>query len=395
MDDQEKKLLQDNAKEIYDSIEIPPELENVVKKTIESKDKESIDKQYKASHSTISEFMKYMGGAAAVIILSMIVGLNSSETFAKEMSEVPILGSVAKVFTIRNYTVEKETLIQESEEDSENQIIQEMLPPTISGNEYPLETDKEIIDTVSGNTVSGNDSKEEMKVTISGNDIVAITPDRSYVLDTLYPSPYPMTVSSNDMFENAAAANFTADINKKIEKYVQTYVSGQKALYEEYKKAFFAAGGTEKEWNDRQFDIQVDYEVKFNRGAIVSFVITANQEWSSTYNERTFYNLDLLNGKYVTLQEMLGDNYVNVANIQIVRQMQQRVKENPNYVYWGVTDNGASEGFSGFTTVDEYTNFYINANGNVVIVFDEYDVAPGFMGEQEFEIIVEKDYIVG
>ena len=35
---------------------------------------------------------------------------------------------------------------------------------------------------------------------------------------------------------------------------------------------------------------------------------------------------------------------------------------------------------------NEYQNFYINSNGKVVIVFEKYEIAPGYMGIQEFEI---------
>ena len=35
---------------------------------------------------------------------------------------------------------------------------------------------------------------------------------------------------------------------------------------------------------------------------------------------------------------------------------------------------------------DEYQDFYINSNGKVVIVFEKYKIAPGYMGTQEFEI---------
>ena len=40
----------------------------------------------------------------------------------------------------------------------------------------------------------------------------------------------------------------------------------------------------------------------------------------------------------------------------------------------------------GFKTVDENTNFYINADGNPVVCFEKYEVSPGFMGVQEFVI---------
>ena len=38
------------------------------------------------------------------------------------------------------------------------------------------------------------------------------------------------------------------------------------------------------------------------------------------------------------------------------------------------------------TTVTEDTPFYLNAEGEVVISFPEYSIAPGFMGIQEFVI---------
>ena len=39
--------------------------------------------------------------------------------------------------------------------------------------------------------------------------------------------------------------------------------------------------------------------------------------------------------------------------------------------------------------ITEETSFYVNENGMRVIVFDEYEVAPGYMGIVEFEIPME------
>lgn len=407
MDDQKIQELQNSGKEIYDSIMIPSELEEIVRKTIESKDQELIDKQYKETRSPISEIMKYIGAAAAVITVSIIIGLNSSESFAKEMGEVPVLGAVAKVFTVRQYTVKKEEItidtdVPDVELSGEEQIPDEKTPViSVSGNETPEDsgkTDEDVIDnTVSDNqapdgTVSGNGIEDDTHVTISGNDIISVSGDEKKIIDSLDVPAAPVTVSSNDVYTQAVAVNdFTLDINKKIDNYIQKYISGETERFEEYKTAFFETGGTEEEWADRTFDITVDYEVKYQRGAVVSFVITASENWCAAYGERTFYNLDLLNGKNIELCDLLGSNYVEVANVQIIRQMKERAEENPDYVYWGVTDEGAVQGFVGFTTVNEETEFYINSLGNPVIVFDKYEVGPGSMGEQEFEIIVEYD----
>jgi len=402
MDDQRKQELQTSGKEIYDNIIIPSELDEIVKKTIASRDKEFIDKQYKETLSPISEMMKYIGAAAAVIVVSIIIGLNSSESFAKEMGEVPVLGAVAKVFTVRNYTLKKDELtisekVPNVEVSTVEQIPEKKTPVvSVSDNEQEqIITEPEDIiipDTISANTVSGNENKDDTHVTISGNDIISVSGDEKRVIDSLDTPVVPVTVSSNDIYTQAMTVNdFTLDINKKIDNYVQKFISNETERFEEYKTAFFETGGTGEEWAERKFDITVDYELKYQRGAIVSFVITANENWCAAYGERTFYNLDLLNGKNVVLSDLLGNNYIEVANVQIIRQMKERVKENPDYVYWGVTDEGAVQGFDGFTTVDENTDFYINSVGNPVVVFDKYEVGPGFMGEQEFEIIVEYD----
>lgn len=360
MDNQKKQKIQDSAKEIYDSIIIPQELDDIVKKSIESVDKEAIDIQYKKSNNNISVFMKYFGAAAAVIFLSIIVGLNSSENFAKEMGEVPVLGSVAKVFTVRKYEMEKKELVIEQdvpevEVTTEPEI--EETPITVSGNDVQEETVE-----VSGNDVSGNSNGTKM--TVSGNDIVAVTGEEKKVIDTLDQPSGPVTVSGNAAYEQAiSSGDYSAVINEKIESYVQNYAS---------------TGNN------------VSYEIKYQRGAIVSFVITSVQNGDSASGEKYYYNLDLLNGKNVVLSDLLGNNYSDVANVQILRQMKERVKENPGYVYWGVTDEGGLEGFEGFTSVNGDTKFYINAAGHVVIVFGNYEIAPGFMGEQEFQIVVER-----
>lgn len=361
MDNQKKQKLQDSAKEIYDSIIIPPELSDIVNKSIKAVDKEVIDMQYKNSYSGVSTFMKYFGAVAAVIFISIFIGLNSSESFAKEMGEVPVLGSVARVFTVRKYELEKKELTKEEEpiqETVEPKI--ENNPMTVSGNDEQKEQE-----SVSANDVSANNGIIGTKVTISGNDIVTLNGNDKEIVDTLNPPAGTVTVSGNAAYEQAlSASDFGVEINKRVESYVQNY----------------AADGRD-----------VSYEIKFQRGAVVSFVVTAVQQGDIEYEERNFYNLDLLNGKNVVLSDLLGNNYASVANVQIVRQMEERVRENPEYVYWGVAGEGVAQGFDGFSSVDEDTEFYINAAGNAVIVFDKNIVAPGFMGVQEFEMVVARD----
>ena len=79
---------------------------------------------------------------------------------------------------------------------------------------------------------------------------------------------------------------------------------------------------------------------------------------------------------------MLGDNYVELANESIKKQISERQKAGEAFFE-------AEQG--GFTGISEDVNFYINKNNHPVIVFEKYEIAPGSSGEIEFEIIKTKD----
>ena len=44
-------------------------------------------------------------------------------------------------------------------------------------------------------------------------------------------------------------------------------------------------------------------------------------------------------------------------------------------------------GESGFQSIADDQAFYLNQAGNPVVLFDKYEIAPGYMGAQEFEIV--------
>lgn len=178
---------------------------------------------------------------------------------------------------------------------------------------------------------------------------------------------------------------FVADINSEITKIVDQYTTDAEARREADKEAFLATGGTKEEWDKKKLDINVNYEVKYQQDEILSLVLNTDESWYGAYNLKYYYNLNLKENRELTLKDLLGEDYQKIANDSIVKQMKDRVAQNKDYVYWGVAgDNSA--GITGFTSVDENTKFYINQDGKPVVCFAKYDVAPGFMGAQEFVI---------
>lgn len=67
--------------------------------------------------------------------------------------------------------------------------------------------------------------------------------------------------------------------------------------------------------------------------------------------------------------------------------MRHQMKEDPDKIYW-VSGTGDKDIMPGdmFKKISANQNFYINKDHKLVISFDKYDVAPGYMGVVEFVI---------
>lgn len=97
-----------------------------------------------------------------------------------------------------------------------------------------------------------------------------------------------------------------------------------------------------------------------------------------------YYNLDKISGRYVFLADLFREDadYVAAISENIKEQMAQRMEADENVVY----DINCELPEDNFQQIAENQTFYQNQNGQLVIVFNEYEVAPGFMGCPEFVI---------
>ncbi len=177
---------------------------------------------------------------------------------------------------------------------------------------------------------------------------------------------------------------FTEKINREIEKISDDYMTQAKAEFEDYKEAFFATGGTEEEWNDRKMDIIIDYDIKYQSNPILSMELKTAKGWVAAAEERYYYNLDLSADRELKLEDVLGEDWKEICNRETDRQIREQIASDDSLSYFGYGDNGLTA--EKFTSVEEDTDFYINADGKVVLVFPEYSIAPGYMGVREFAV---------
>lgn len=167
------------------------------------------------------------------------------------------------------------------------------------------------------------------------------------------------------------------EINREILDRCNQYADDAVLRAEEYRTAFLETGGTQEEWAEHNIKITVDYEIKQHNNDYLSFVVRGTENWTSAYSESKYYNLDLRTGEMVTLKDMLGSDYLELANESIKEQIAERQKAGETFF---------TEEEGGFAGISEDAKFYINENNRPVIVFEKYEIAPGSSGEIEFEI---------
>lgn len=278
------------AKEVYQAIKIPESLNSMVEKTILN------EKREKKQLTQYVRYVKYAVSTVACAFCVFIFMVNTNPSFAASVSEIPIIGETAKIFTIK-----------EVKEEDKTKLIEAKIPA----------------------------------------------------------------------LENTGNTDLEKRINYEIMLKINEVLDEARERAAEYKKAVIETGGKEEDYHP--INIQVDYKVGYTSNELVSFVILKSETLASAYTEMYFYNIDIGSGKKLNLRDVLGNEYKEIVDEEIYKQIEERSK-NPDNIYFKKGDGG----FEGIE--NEYQDFYINSDGKVVIVFEKYEIAPGYMGIQEFEI---------
>ena len=128
--------------------------------------------------------------------------------------------------------------------------------------------------------------------------------------------------------------------------------------------------------------IQVDYETVTNTDRWFTLKLSVTEIAASSDQYYQFYHMDKTEGQIVKLGDLFADaSALEVLTQEIKTQMQEQMARDDSIVYWLDSEIGED-----FVTVGPERNFYWNEQGDLVIVFDEYEVAPGSMGTPEFVI---------
>ncbi|MDQ0971602.1 uncharacterized protein (UPF0297 family) [Neobacillus niacini] len=174
--------------------------------------------------------------------------------------------------------------------------------------------------------------------------------------------------------------------DKDLEKSLnEKYLKENKQLYQEFMQEVESL----KKQGDGHIGVESGYVVKTDNEKILSigrYVVNTVGSSSTTFKYDT---IDKKKQVIVTLPILFkNQNYIETISGNIKDQMKQQMKEDKTKVYW-ILDAGVENPIDPFEKITANHNFYINQDNKLVISFDKYEVAPGYMGVVEFIIPTE------
>lgn len=160
-------------------------------------------------------------------------------------------------------------------------------------------------------------------------------------------------------------------VNRSIEEYASQLI----ALYE----AEVAASQGEGHYSmDSSYDVVTDTKDYLSIRICTTIVMASGTEYVK------IFTVDKSTGQVIGLRDLFPGQPHMLSDISgnIRAQMEEQMAADENVVYYLNSDTPEWD-FKGLSG-DE--SFYLDPKGQLVIVFDEYQVAPGYMGAVEFTI---------
>lgn len=277
--------MKDELQHIYNRIPIPDELDAVVSDALCT---------HAAPRRTAKKIAVRVLASAASFFLAFVLLLNTSSVFASTCMNIPVISSISRVFTFREYAY--------------------------------------------------MDQKKNINVRIPNID-------------------------------NTGKTEWERQVNQEIEKRIHAMVAEFEMHANEYYNAYISTGGRPEEFHP--VDITVDYSIEHLDSGLISFIITGYESSVFYYQQQICYNINLTTGSSLTLKDVLGPDYVSIAVDSITRTIDALDDDEKLYFF---------EDVSIADLIDENRNFYIDQEGNIIVIFQKYEIAAGAAGVLEYTV---------
>ena len=122
----------------------------------------------------------------------------------------------------------------------------------------------------------------------------------------------------------------------------------------------------------------ITFQNYYSDDKIISFSINATQIMAVSYLQKKFYTVDLKTGEVYNIEHFLGSDYQNIVKKSVQQQIAENKEKYPNLMYFDEAVNNLK--------ITNEQPFYINKDNQVVVVFNQFEIAPGYMSLPEFII---------
>lgn len=193
-----------------------------------------------------------------------------------------------------------------------------------------------------------------------------------------YNITYPvLKLYDKNMYHDIYDRYVIININNEIYEEVMKFKNNIKKQSIEYEKMYTEnLSKSNKKYIKYQYEVYINYEVKYYRNGIMSIVITKYQFTGGIHGMIYLdtYNYNLLNGDKLTLEKMFKPrvDYKKIVNKFITEE----INNNPEKYFKG------DESFKG---IDQDQPFYID-DDSIVLYFELYEIAPYYVGIPKFKL---------
>jgi len=131
--------------------------------------------------------------------------------------------------------------------------------------------------------------------------------------------------------------------------------------------------------------VYIDYETITNTDKWFTLKLTVSEIQASSNTFFKIYHIDRVRGTYISFGDLFDSKDFDAIEQIIRTQMEAEMAADSEVVYW-TEDTGLGQSV---TALGDEQNFYFDDDGNLVIVYNQYEVAPGYMGCPQ--IVIDKD----
>lgn len=360
--------------------------------TGEDGEKESHKKAAASRRRRIFHLERLAAGLAAVLCLSILVP-NMSSGAASAFQRLPLVGNYFRAVTFRTYQYADST---------SDAYVEEPGVITMSSGDIKVEDGEDSGKFTAGETFAAGDSApaERSAMTAGAGDAKNASDSFSEGDEAAFSEKGEASFSEEgEASYSAGGENETAD---QASFDAGDGAGGAAAADPAAVEAALSAAQITEEIRQMAsdqisgFEASLAEETGYRSLRFLHETVTDTDKWfcmevyayssaADGFEQVTHFTIDKVTGERVTLESFFGEetDYMAPISDYIKTQMRAQMQADPDVEYW---IDSKEEPEYDFTQILPDQDFYFNADGNLVICFNEGEAAPMYMGTVEFTL---------